>query len=271
MKEQDTESPQRNILSRSGRPIVRRSDFDAMLFDLDGVITRTAAVHAAAWKQLFDEFLSMRALKGGEPFRPFDVESDYRHYVDGKLRYEGARSFLESRGIVLPYGTPDDRPGDETVCGLANKKDDYFQALLAQRGVEVYQDAVAFLRAAKVCGFRTAVVSASKHCAAVLESAGLAGFFEVRVDGVVSEHLHLRGKPAPDAFLEAAKRLGVRPDRAVVIEDAIAGVQAGQRGGFGLVIGVDRVGQTEALKRSGAHIVVSDMGEILVDGCGSPN
>lgn len=259
------ENVERTVVSPSNRPVIHSAAFEAMLFDLDGVLTKTAAVHAAAWKQLFDEYLRGRALRRGEPFRPFDIESDYRRYVDGKLRYEGAKSFLESRGIVLPYGTMKDGPDQETVCGLSNKKDAYFQALLTQRGVEVYEDAVAFLRAAKACGFRTAVVSASKHCAAVLGAAGLADLFEVRIDGVESERLRLRSKPAPDTFLEAAMRLGVQPERAIVIEDAIAGVQAGRRGGFGLVIGVDRVGQAEALQRNGADIVISNMTEIILD------
>lgn len=255
-------------MNSSSRPVVRRSALDALLFNMDGVITKTAAVHAAAWKQLFDEYLRAHAQRTGEPFRPFEIETDYRAYVDGKLRYEGARSFLEARGITLPYGSPRDRPGEETVCGLANQKDAYFEALLAQRGVEVYGDAVAFLQAARAHGFRTATVSASKHSLAVLEAAKLTHLFDIRIDGEESERLHFRGKPAPDTFLEAAKRLGVRPGRAAVIEDAIAGVQAGRQGGFGLVIGVDRVGQADALKQHGADIVVSNLETIALDSRG---
>ena len=217
--------------------------FDAVLFDLDGVLTKTAVVHAAAWKRLFDEYLQAKASREQVPFRPFDVMLDYQRYVDGKLRYDGVRAFLESRNIVLPYGTAHDGPEQETVQGLGNKKDGYF--LRAQ-------------------GVRTAVVSASKHTAAVLQKTGLADYFDTRVDGIESERLHLAGKPAPDGFLEAARRLQVDPPRAIVVEDAVAGVQAGRNGGFGLVIGVDRTGHAEELTRNGAHLVTSDLAELCV-------
>ena len=238
--------------------------FDAVLFDLDGVLTKTAVVHAAAWKRLFDEYLQAKASREQVPFRPFDVMLDYQRYVDGKLRYDGVKAFLESRNIVLPYGTAQDGPEQETVQGLGNKKDGYFQAHLKQHGIELYDDAVRFLRTLRAQGVRTAVVSASKHTAAVLQKTGLADYFDTRVDGIESERLHLAGKPAPDGFLEAARRLQVDPPRAIVVEDAVAGVQAGRNGGFGLVIGVDRTGHAEELTRNGAHLVTSDLAELCV-------
>lgn len=236
--------------------------FDAALFDLDGVLTRTAVVHAAAWKRLFDEYLQARSSRDNSVFVPFDINQDYRRYVDGKLRQDGVKSFLESRGIVLPYGESQDGPDRETVHGLGNKKDRYFQAHLQEHGVEVYEDAVRFLRAVRAQGLRTAVVSASKSAAAVVQRIGLTDCFDVRVDGVESARLHLKGKPAPDGFLEAARRLGVEPARAIVVEDAVAGVQAGRSGGFGLVIGVDRTGHAEELRKQGATLVTSNMAEL---------
>jgi alpha,alpha-trehalase len=236
--------------------------FGAMLFDLDGVLTKTAVVHAAAWKRLFDEYLAAKAARDHTAFEPFDVGRDYRRYVDGKLRYDGVKSFLESRHITLPYGSPQDGRDQETICGLGNKKDRYFQMHLEQHGVEVYDDAVRFLRAVRARGLRTAVVSASKHTATVVEKVGLTDCFDTRVDGIESERLRLRGKPAPDSFLEAARRLGVDTKQAVVIEDAVAGVQAGRDGGFGLVIGVDRTGHADELRQNGAAIVTSNMAEL---------
>lgn len=236
-----------------------------MLLDLDGVITRTAAVHAAAWKRLFDEYLAGRAV--GHPSGSFDVDADYRAYIDGKPRYDGVQSFLASRGIRLPYGTATDSPEAETVCGLGNRKNRYFREHLQQRGVGVYETTVAFARAARTRGLRTAVVSSSQNAADVLDAAGVADLFEARVDGIELARLGLRGKPAPDMFLEAASRLGARPDRCIVVEDAESGVEAGRAGGFGLVIGVDRNGHAEALKRTGAHVVVQDLAEVaLVEG-----
>lgn len=238
------------------------TSFDAVLFDLDGVLTKTAVVHAAAWKRLFDEYLQARASADHAPFRPFDVSTDYQRYVDGKLRQDGVTSFLESRDIVLPLGTPQDGPDRETIHGLGNKKDRYFQAHLNEHGVELYEDAVRFLRAVRGRGLRTAVVSASKHTATVVQRVGLTDCFDVRVDGLESERLRLPGKPAPDAFLEAARRLGVTPRRAIVVEDAVAGVQAGRNGGFGFVIGVDRTGHGDDLLRHGADLVTSDMASL---------
>jgi beta-phosphoglucomutase family hydrolase len=237
--------------------------FDAVLFDLDGVLTDTAKVHARCWKKMFDEFLRNRAVQTGETFRPFDIDTDYKRYVDGKLRYEGVRSFLQSRGIHLPYGGPGDPPSRETICGLGNRKNELIQEVLATDGVEVYERSLAFVHHLRSVGLRTAVVSASRNCPAVLATAGIADLFDVRVDGEVAARLHLAGKPAPDTFLEAARQLGVAPARAVVVEDAIAGVQAGQAGQFGLVIGVARKGEADALRENGADIVVADLSELL--------
>ncbi len=232
-------------------PVVTLSprDYDAFLFDLDGVLTKTASVHAAAWKKLFDGFLQERAARTGEAFLPFDIDADYRRYVDGKPRYDGVAAFLESRGIELPLGTAEDGPGEQTVHGLGNLKDQYFTRRLAQQGVEVYDATIALVRTLRAQEIKTAVVSSSINCAAVLEAAGLAQMFDARVDGMDITRLGLDGKPAPDAFLEAARRLKVDPSRAVVVEDAIAGVEAGRAGRFGLVIGVDRIGQSQALRR----------------------
>lgn len=240
------------------------SDFDALLVDLDGVMTRTEVVHARAWKRLFDEFLAVHAGCEKKPLEPFDVQKDYRQYVDGKPRYDGVKSFLDARGISLPYGTPKDDPARETICGLGNRKNRYFLEQLREHGVEVYESSVAFIREAKSGGLKTAVVSASENCSAVLEAAGLADLFDVQVDGVEAGRLGLSGKPAPDTFLEAAKRIGVAPERAVLIEDALAGVEAGRRGGFGCVIGVDRADQADALRKHGADLVVQDLGVIHI-------
>ena len=243
---------------------ITRELFDAVIFDLDGVITKTAKVHAAAWKELFDGFLQDRAQRQDNKFRPFDIEEDYREYVDGKPRYQGVQSFLESRGINLPYGDPEDDPGQETICGLGNKKNKFFHKHLKADGVEVYEHAPDFLQKLRQNGFKTAIVSSSKNCTQVLEAVGLLQQFDAQVDGVVSEKIGLQGKPDPDIFLEAAKRLGVEPKRAIVLEDAIAGVEAGSRGGFGLVIGVDRVGHARELQENGADLAVPDLGVIAV-------
>ena len=237
--------------------------FDAVLFDLDGVLTATAKVHAACWKKLFDEFLEERAKAAGEPLKPFDIDSDYKLYVDGKLRYEGVRSFLGSRGIDLPEGTPDESPNSETVCGLGNRKDALVHEVLEADGVEAYEGSVRLVEQVRSRGIRTAVVSASKNCKIVMEAARISHLFDQVVDGEVAERLRLPGKPKPDTFLTAAERLGVVPERAVVVEDAISGVQAGRAGGFGLVIGVDRKGDPESLRQSGADIVVKDLSELV--------
>jgi alpha,alpha-trehalase len=241
---------------------VRLADYDALLFDLDGVITRTAAVHAQAWKALFDEFLRTRASDLGEAFHPFVIADDYVSHVDGRRRYDGVAGFLSSRGIELPWGAPSDGPDEQTVCGLGNRKDRYFLAALDERGAQVFDDAVVLLDAARAAGIHVAVVSASENCDVILGRVGLLDRFAVRVTGVEAAAWHLPGKPAPDTFLKAAELLGVPPARAVVLEDAISGVQAGRAGGFGLVIGVDRGEAGDALAANGADVVVRDLGEL---------
>ncbi len=235
----------------------------ACLFDLDGVLTDTATVHAEAWKETFDAFLRQWAQQTGEAFVPLDLVRDYRCSIDGKPRSDGVRSFLSSRGIVLPEGSHDDRPGDNTVAGLANRKHELFLALFHLRGVQAFTGSIRFVHAAQRTGLRCAVVSASADCLDVLEAAGIADLFEVRVDALVAERERLRAKPAPDMFLAAALMLGARPAEAAVFEDALAGVAAGRSGRFGLVVGVDRAGQAEALRANGADIVVSDLAELL--------
>ncbi|HEY69080.1 MAG TPA: beta-phosphoglucomutase family hydrolase [Anaerolineae bacterium] len=237
--------------------------FDAVLFDLDGVLTDTAKIHAACWKEMFDDFLRQRAAENNEPFRPFDIGTDYKLYVDGKARFDGVQSFLESRGIHLPYGEPASPPNSEAICGLGNRKDEMVKEAIESEGVEAYEGSVAFVRHIRSQGIKTAVVSASSNCEAVLGSAGIADLFDVRVDGEVASRLNLAGKPAPDTFLKAAEELGIQPNRAVVVEDAISGVQAGRDGGFGLVIGVDRKADPESLWENGADIVVKDLAEML--------
>jgi beta-phosphoglucomutase family hydrolase len=234
----------------------------ACLFDLDGVLTPTAVVHAAAWKQMLDAYLGERAARAVEPFVPFDAHADYERYIDGKARADGVRSFLAARGIELPEGTPADPPSAETVWGLGNRKDELVSALL-QQGVEAYPGSVRYVRAVRDAGLRRAVVSASEHCREVLEAAGIADLFEVRIDGIVASERHLRGKPAPDSFVAAAEALGVPSAAAAVFEDALAGVEAGRAGGFGFVVGVDRTGQADALREHGADVVVSDPAELL--------
>ena len=235
----------------------------ACLFDLDGVLTQTAKVHAAAWKEMFDAFLREHAAGTGTPFEPFDEVADYDEYVDGKPRYDGVRSFLAARGIELPEGTPDDPPSAETVHGLGNRKNDLVQAMIRRQGVQVYESSVRYLRAARDAGLRRAVVTSSANAQEVLVAAGIEDLFEVRVDGVVIGREGLKGKPAPDTFLAAAGKLGVEAAQAAVFEDALAGVGAGRAGRFGFVVGVDRVGQAEALRAHGADVVVSDLSELL--------
>ena len=224
---------------------VNRDQYDAVLFDLDGVITDTANLHATCWKQMFDEYLQKRARQTGEPFRPFDLAADYRLYVDGKTRFDGVRDFLRSRGIQLPEGDPDDPAEVETVCGLGNRKNDLVNRAIADEGVEPYEGTVQFIHQLRRNGFKTAVVTSSQNCAAVLKAAKLDDFFEVRVDGNTIHEQRLAGKPAPDTFLMAARLLGVEPTRTVVIEDALSGVEAGCNGKFGLVIGIARKGNAE--------------------------
>jgi beta-phosphoglucomutase family hydrolase len=248
---------------RSGPGINLPKQISSCLFDLDGVLTQTARVHAAAWKEMFDAYLRDRSWETGEPFRPFAIETDYAMYVDGKLRQDGVRSFLESRGIELPEGTSEDAPNTLTINGLGNRKNQLVLDIIERNGVDRYEGSVRFLEAVRDAGLRRAVVSASKNCQAVLAATGIEDLFEVRVDGVVAQERHLRGKPAPDTFLAAADALGVEPARCAVFEDAVAGVEAGRAGGFGWVVGVDRVGQAESLRSHGANIVVRDLSELL--------
>jgi beta-phosphoglucomutase family hydrolase len=235
----------------------------ACLFDLDGVLTDTASVHAASWKQMFDDYLRVRAERDGTPLRPFDAKDDYGPYVDGRPRLDGTRGFLESRGIELPEGSPDDPADADTVGGLGNRKNELMLGKMHRGGVQAYEGSVRFVHAALEAGLRCAVVSASANCREVLEAAGIADLFEARVDGIDARRDHLRGKPAPDTFLAAAGMLAVPPGEAAVFEDALAGVAAGRAGAFGYVVGVDRVGQEDALRAHGAAVVVHDLSELL--------
>jgi beta-phosphoglucomutase family hydrolase len=242
---------------------IKRDQYDAVLFDLDGVITNTAKLHAACWKQMLDEYLQKRATDRGEAFRPFDLATDYRLYLDGKPRFDGVRDFLASRGIQLPEGNSDDPPQAETVRGLGNRKNALVSDAIEHMGVEPYQGSVQFIHQLRREGFKIALVTSSENCTAVLKSAKLDALFDVRVDGHMVETQDLAGKPAPDTFLMAAKLLGVEPRRSVVVEDAISGVQAGSSGNFGLVIGVARKGNAEELKQHGANVVVNDLSELV--------
>ena len=235
----------------------------ACLFDLDGVLTKTATVHAAAWKQMFDEYLRQRAERTGEPFVAFDSDSDYGEYVDGKPRYDGVRSFLASRGIELPEGEEDDPPTAETVHGLGNRKNELVLKMIREDGVEAYPGSVRYLEAVRDAGLKRAVVSSSTNCRDVLVAAGIEQLFEARIDGVVAEREHLKGKPAPDTYLAGARALGVGAEEAAVFEDALAGVEAGRAGKFACVVGVDRVDHADALREHGATIVVEDLAELL--------
>jgi beta-phosphoglucomutase family hydrolase len=246
----------------SGR-MITRSQYDAVLFDLDGVITNTASIHGACWKKMFDEYLQTRAIARGEAFRPFDPDADYRLHVDGKPRFDGVRDFLASRGIELPEGSPHDPPEAETVGGLGNRKNRLVTKAIEDEGVDAYEGSIRFIHKLRDQGFKVAVVSSSENCEAVLKAADLEALFELRVDGAMVEAQHLAGKPAPDTFLIAAKLLGVEPTRAVVVEDALSGVEAGLAGKFGLVVGVARRGNAEELRRHGAHLVVDDLGELV--------
>lgn len=241
------------------------SGVTACLFDLDGVLTRTASVHAAAWKQMFDGFLREWATRTGGEFVPFDAGADYDNYVDGRPRLEGTRNFLLSRGVDLAEGSPGDPPGTLSVHGLSNQKNHLVLRMLREGGVEVYEGSVRYVQAVRDAGLRTAVVSSSANTAEVLDAAGISHLFDARIDGIVAAERHLPGKPAPDTFLAGAGALGVGPEAATVFEDALAGVEAGRAGGFALVVGVDRVGQADQLARHGADIVVSDLSELLED------
>jgi beta-phosphoglucomutase family hydrolase len=232
----------------------------ACLFDLDGVLTRTAVVHTAAWKEMFDDFLRKR---DGDQFRPFDPVADYDAYVDGRPRADGVRSFLAARGIELPDGSPDDPPERDTVNGLGNRKNRLVLQKIRTDGVEAYPGSVRFAEAVRAAGLRTAVVSSSANCHDVLVAAGIEKLLDVRVDALVATRLGLAGKPSPDTYLQAARELGADPEQAAVFEDALVGMDAGRAGGFGFVVGVDRVGQAAELRRHGADTVVTDLADLL--------
>lgn len=235
----------------------------AFLFDLDGVLTQTAKVHCAAWKDMFDGFLRAEAARTGTPFVPFDASADYDTYVDGRPRLDGTRAFLDSRGIALPEGTPDDPPGSRTVQGLSNEKNNTVLQMIREQGVEPYAGSLDYVRKLRDRDVPRAVVSSSANCRDVLHAAGYDGLFDVIVDGLVAHDEHLPGKPAPDTFLAAARKLGYAPAEAAVFEDALAGVAAGRAGNFGYVVGVDRVGQAAALRTHGADTVVTDLADLL--------
>jgi beta-phosphoglucomutase family hydrolase len=237
----------------------------ACLFDLDGVLTDTASVHKKAWKAMFDSYLSDRAQRTGEVFVPFDIADDYQTYVDGKKREDGVRSFLAAREITLPQGEPDDDSSVESVHGLGNRKNEMFHETIRKDGVKVFEGSRRYLEAVTAAEMAVAVVSSSANTGEVLEVTGFDKFVQQRVDGVTMREENIAGKPAPDSFLRAAELLGVEPAQAAVFEDALAGVEAGHSGHFGFVVGVDRVGQAEALRRSGADTVVTDLAELLSD------
>jgi len=239
---------------------------DAVIFDMDGVLTDTAQVHARAWKQMFDEYLTSRSETRSDSFEEFDIDQDYKRYIDGKPRYEGVQSFLASRGIELDRGETGDPPDARTICGLGNRKNQLFLERLREEGAVRFDEAVKFVRQLQNAGIRVAVISASRNAREVLEEAGIAGLFEVRVDGIVAARQGLEGKPAPDVFVEAARRLEVEPGRCVIVEDALAGVEAGKRGDFAQVIGVSRENGVDALREAGADVVVRDLTEITVAG-----
>jgi beta-phosphoglucomutase family hydrolase len=236
--------------------------FQAVIFDLDGVITKTALVHSAAWKEMFDEYLRYREKKYGEVFREFTHAFDYLKYIDGKPRYKGVESFLESRGIHIPYGDTSDHPDKETICGLGNKKNIFFNKVLERDGVEVYDSTIDLIRQLKHAGIKMGVASSSKNCRTVLKRAGLIELFETFVDGEVSARLGLRGKPEPDIFTKACDNLGALYKRTIIVEDAVSGVQAGKKGNFGLVIGIAREGNGEKLRKNGADLVVDDISRL---------
>lgn len=246
----------------TGNPTIRSADFDAWLFDLDGIITDTASVHANAWKRMFDDYLKEVAKREDAPFEPFEIDPDYFRYVDGKPRYNGVDSFLRSRGIELEWGSPKDPPEAETVCGLGNRKNALFNDVLKEQGCKVFQTSVDLVRRLKAEGKHIAVVTSSKNCDTVLAVAGLTDLFEAKVDGNVAAQRGLKGKPDPHTYEEAAKMLGADLKRTVVLEDAISGVQAGSAGGFGLVIGVARHDEPQSLLDNGADVVVADLGDL---------
>lgn len=245
----------------NGESVFSKNNCDAVLFDLDGVITTTEKIHSACWKKTFDEFLRTWASKKGEDFVPFNETDDYLEHVDGKPRYEGVRSFLLARAIKLPEGNTNSPPGEQSVFGLGNRKNQLFTETLEKESPGIYPTSVALARHLKEAGLRLAVVSSSRNCRAVMEAAGIEDLFEVTVDGVTAAEKGLRGKPQPDTFIEAASALGIKPARSIVIEDAMAGVAAGASGEFGMVIGVARKQNEEELFSNGADMVVRDLGE----------
>jgi beta-phosphoglucomutase family hydrolase len=253
-------------LTESQRIAISQDKISAIIFDLDGVVTSTAKLHFAAWKKMFDEYLEKKSGRGN--FRPFE-ESDYLRYVDGKPRYDGVKDFLVSRKIRLPQGTSDDSPDSETVCGLGNRKNKYFLEIINKEKPKVYQTSVDFIRSIRGKGMKTAIISSSRNCAQVLRVTGTDILFDARVDGTDLESLNIPGKPDPAMFLEAAKRIGVIPERDAIVEDSLAGVEAGRRGNFGLVIGVARSGDGKRLKERGADVVVSDLKDLQVNGSGN--
>ncbi len=238
-------------------------NFDAAIFDMDGVITKTAVVHSSSWKRIFDDYLRHRGADHGERFREFS-QHDYLKFVDGRPRYGGVDSFLRSRGIEIPYGDPRDDPHAETVCGLGNRKNEVFNRVLEEDGVDVYDSTIELIHQLLQAGVKVGVATSSKNCARVLEKAGIIGLFQTRVDGVLSAELGLKGKPEPDIFAVACHNLQVSHDRAMIVEDAVSGVQAGRTGHFGLVLGVARENNAHDLRRNGADIVVSDLAEISI-------
>jgi beta-phosphoglucomutase family hydrolase len=252
----------RNVSAEGPGAVGLPENIRACLFDLDGVLTKTAKVHAAAWKEMFDTYLRARSQKIGEAFVAFDSHHDYDRYVDGMPRYDGVRTFLASREIVLPEGDPSDPPGAETVCGLGNLKNELVLKFIREQGVEAYEGSVEYVHAVRDAGLARAVVSASANCKDVLAAAGIADLFDEIVDGIVAGEQNLKGKPAPDTFVYAARAFGLEPADAAVFEDALAGVAAGRAGSFGFVVGVDRVGQREALAGQGADVVVEDLAEL---------
>lgn len=250
-------------MNESAETLGLPTNIRALLFDLDGVLTETATLHAKAWKQLFDDFLKKRAEATGETFVPFDIVNDFEAYVNGKPRNDGTRSFLAARSIDLPEGDADDPKTAETVRGLGAKKDEIFHELLRSEGVHAFPGSVRYLQAARDAGKQIAVVSSSRNCKAIVAAAHIEDFFDVRIDGVTASDQHLAGKPAPDTYLAAAKALGVSASEAAVFEDAPSGVEAGSRGHFGFVVGVDREGKPDELRSRGASTVVGDLGELL--------
>lgn len=241
-----------------------RLNFDAVVFDMDGVITKTAAVHSEAWKLMFDEYLRSRAQRLSEPFREFTHSGDYLAHVDGRPRYKGVAAFLKSRGMNLPFGTPEDESGKETVCGLGNRKNELFNRVVETEGAGIYESSIDLIRDLLAHGIKVGLATSSKNSALVLGAAGIEALFATKVDGIVSARLGLKGKPEPDIFTTASDNLGVAYARAVVVEDAVSGVQAGAKGKSGLVIGVARENNAEELRRHGADVVVSDLGEINI-------